>query len=475
MRASTALLGLALEASPDAAAAAATVVDHVAREQRLLPAVYLARGGRLRCAALRGYWQARDGLPGHAGIMGRTYREGTELVVQDVSASEHYLEANPGVVAEACFPLRAGGLTVGVLNVESREPLRDGDLDDLRECARALGARIEELGGLPSESATQRLLRHVAEIADLQDAAAVADALLHAALDLVPLGSALLARTTGAGGALRPAVAAGPLVGVLRAARLESIGAWVEDGISVFTVGENGAPPAADLTDLRAAGVETLVAVGLFAHGELLGVLVLASDEPAAIGTDDVELLEQLATHGAACLRTAELMGSLRERAETDPLTGLGHHATFHEALAGSHRRPTTAVVVCDIDGFKALNDTYGHGHGDRILCGLADAMSSSLRRGDRLFRIGGDEFAALLAVESRDQALGAANRLRDAVLEARLGVTVSIGVAVPHAGETDAAVLARADRALYSVKEAGRDGVALANDEPLPSTPAIG
>jgi len=378
-------------------------------------------------------------------------------------------------VAEACFPLRAGGLTVGVLNIESREPLRDGDLDDLRECARALGARIEELGGLPSESATQRLLRHVAEIADLQDAAAVADALLHAALDLVPLGSALLARTTGAGGALRPAVAAGPLVGVLRAARLESIGAWVEDGISVFTVGENDAPPAADLTDLRAAGVETLVAVGLFAHGEMLGALVLASDEPAAIGTDDVELLEQLATHGAACLRTAELMGSLRERAETDPLTGLGHHATFHEALASSHRRPTTAVVVCDIDGFKALNDTYGHGHGDRILCGLADAMSSSLRRGDRLFRIGGDEFAALLAVESRDQALGAANRLRDAVLEARLGVTVSIGVAVPHAGETDAAVLARADRALYSVKEAGRDGVALANDEPLPSTPAVG
>ncbi len=475
MRVSSALLGLALEAAPDAAAAAATVVDHIAREQRLLPAVYLARGGRLRCTALRGYWQARDGLPGRAGVMGRTYREGTEMIVQDVSASEHYFDANPAVVAEACFPLRAGGLTVGVLNIESRAPLRDGDLDYLRECASALGARIDELGGLPSESGTQRLLRHVAEIADLQDATAVADALLDAALDLVPLGSALLARTTGAAGALRPSVASGPLASVLRAAPLESIGAWVEDGISLFTVGEQAAPAAANLAELRASGVETLVAVALFAHGELLGALVLASDEPAIVGTDDVELLERLATHGAACLQTAGLMGSLRERAETDPLTGLGHHATFHEALASSHRRPTTAVVVCDIDGFKALNDTYGHGHGDRILCGLADAMSSSLRRGDRLFRIGGDEFAALLAVESRDQALGAANRLRDAVLEARLGVTVSVGVAVPHAGETDVAVLARADRALYSVKAAGRDGVALANDEPLPSTPAIG
>ena len=168
-------------------------------------------------------------------------------------------------------------------------------------------------------------------------------------------------------------------------------------------------------------------------------------------------------------------MGSLRERAESDPLTGLGHHATFHEALAGSHRRPTTAVVVCDIDGFKLLNDTYGHGHGDRVLCGVADAMSTALRRGDRLFRVGGDEFAALLAVETSEQALGAAVRLREAVVEARLGVTMSVGVAVPQAGETDAALLARADRALYSVKAAGRDGVALANDEPLPATPSLG
>jgi diguanylate cyclase (GGDEF)-like protein len=476
MRLTSALLGLALEGAPDAAAAAATVVDHVARERRLLPAVYLARGGRLRCAALRGYWQARDGLPGRAGIMGRTYRTATEVVVPDVTASADYLEANPGVVAEACFPVLCGGLTVGVLNVESREPLQESDLEHLRACARALGTRIEELGGLPPESATQRLLRHVAGLAALQDPDAVADGLLNAALDLVPLSSALLARTSGRDGHLRPSCAAGPLAPVLRDAGLESIADWVQDGISCFTVGEPAPPPAAaSLADLRAAGVETMIAVGLFVQGELLGALVLASAEPAVINTDDVELLEQLATHAAACLRTAELMGSLRERAESDPLTGLGHHATFHEALAGSHRRPTTAVVVCDIDGFKLLNDTYGHGHGDRVLCGVADAMSSALRRGDRLFRVGGDEFAALLAVESREQALGAAARLREAVVQARLGVTVSIGVAVPRADETDVALLARADRALYSVKAAGRDGVALANDEPLTAPPALG
>ena len=475
MRLTSAVLGPALQSAPDAAAAATTVVDHIAGEQRLLPAVYLARGGRLRCAALHGYWQARDGLPGTAGIMGRTYRTATEVVVPDVSASADYLEANPGVVAEACFPLLAGGLTVGVLDVESREPLPKRPRAPARvrgrprrahRGARRPAPRVRH----PAPAAPRRRL------AALQDADAVADALLNAALDLVPLGSALLARTTAAtaacGRRARPArwrrSCATP--GSSRSRT------WVQDGISCFTVGQPEAPPAAaSLADLRAAGVETMIAVGLFVQGELLGALVLASAEPAVINTDDVELLEQLATHGAACLRTAELMGSLRERAESDPLTGLGHHATFHEALAGSHRRPTTAVVVCDIDGFKLLNDTYGHGHGDRVLCGVADAMSSALRRGDRLFRVGGDEFAGLLAVESREQAL------RRRAAPARGGRGGAPGGHGLHRGGRSARGRDRRRAAgagrprRDSVKAAGRDGVALANDEPLPATPALG
>jgi diguanylate cyclase (GGDEF)-like protein len=131
-------------------------------------------------------------------------------------------------------------------------------------------------------------------------------------------------------------------------------------------------------------------------------------------------------------------------------------------------------VVVCDLDGFKRLNDCYGHQHGDRVLRGVAGALTSALRRGDRLYRIGGDEFAALLLVADQAEALEAALRLRAAVQRAALGVTVSIGIAVPGDGESDAAVLARADRALYRVKDAGRDGVAVAEDEPQPIAPPL-
>jgi diguanylate cyclase (GGDEF)-like protein len=189
---------------------------------------------------------------------------------------------------------------------------------------------------------------------------------------------------------------------------------------------------------------------------------------------DDLDLLELLAAHAATCLRSADVVRSLRERAATDPLTGLGHHATFHDQLAHVHRRPSTAVILVDVDGFKRLNDIFGHQHGDRVLREIAAALGGALRRGDTLFRIGGDEFAALLAVSDPDEALEAGARLRAAVTDANLGVTVSIGVAVPHEGESDAALLARADSALYRVKRAGRDGVALADDEPLPVAPPL-
>jgi diguanylate cyclase (GGDEF)-like protein len=457
MRETTALLGLAVDGAPSAVDALQAVVEHLAAEDRFVPTVHLARAGRLRRVATSGQWVAEDGILPSSGAVGRAYRTASEVV----GAAAAGADGSEVVREGACLPILAAGRAVGVVDIRSNEPLTTDDLRELRACAAALGRRLETHPEATADDGARRLLRHMVDMAALEDGHAIAGALLGAALDLVALQSAVLVRTTPAGA--RPTTAIGPLANTLRAARHEPIVARVRAGSSCATTAIPDAPAPADLAELRAAGIESLAAVGLHAGGELTGVLVLASGDRTRVSTDDVELLEQLAAHAASCLHASERLQSLRDRAASDPLTGLGHHATFHAALAESHRRPRTAVVVCDLDGFKRLNDTHGHAHGDRVLCGVADAMSGALRRGDRLFRIGGDEFAALVAVESDAQALDAATRLRDAVAAARLGVTASVGVAVPHDGESDASLLARADRALYAAKAGGRDGVKLA------------
>jgi diguanylate cyclase (GGDEF)-like protein len=483
MRETTALLGLAVDGAPSAVDAAQAVVDHLASERHFVPAVYLGRSGRLRRVASSGQWVAEDGISPATGAVGRAYRTGSEVVEaraadgvgsEVVEARAAHRTGSEAVQAGAadgdggdvlawttCLPILAAELTLGVLELRSKQRLTSEDLEHARGCAAALGRRIETHPDQPADDGARRLLRHMVDMGALEDGHAIAGALLGAALDLAPLQSAVLVRTTPAGA--RPTTAVGPLADALRAARHEPIVARVRAGSSCATTPTPDAPAPADLRELRAAGIESLVAVGLHVDGELTGVLVLASSDRTPLDTDDVELLEQLAAHAASCLRASERLQSLRDRAASDPLTGLGHHATFHEALGSSHRRPRTAVVLCDLDGFKRLNDTHGHAHGDRVLCGVADAMTAALRRGDRLFRIGGDEFAGLLAVESDAEALDAATRLRDAVAAAQLGVTASVGVAVPRDGETDASLLARADRALYAAKAGGRDGVKLA------------
>ncbi|MEA2279207.1 MAG: hypothetical protein QOI62_41 [Solirubrobacteraceae bacterium] len=320
--------------------------------------------------------------------------------------------------------------------------------------------------------AARRLLGHVSDLAAQQDPDAIGRTAMLAALDVVDCDSGAVV-VAGPGGVLKPVCAAGPLAGALAEADHEAIVAWLGDERSFLATASRPTVPA--VAELRRAGARVIAAVALRVQGDVRGLLLVACSHHVAIAPDGLELLEELGCATAAGLRNAELLRELRERAASDALTGLGHYATFHQRLSQSHRRPTTAVVLCDVDGFKRLNDTYGHGHGDRVLRGVADAMAGALRRGDELFRIGGDEFAALVSVRSAAEAADAAGRLRDAVNVARLGVTVSVGVAVPHAGEPDAALLARADRALYTVKASGRDGVAVADDAPLPASPPVG
>ncbi|HZS63314.1 MAG TPA: GGDEF domain-containing protein [Xanthobacteraceae bacterium] len=173
--------------------------------------------------------------------------------------------------------------------------------------------------------------------------------------------------------------------------------------------------------------------------------------------------------------------------AATDTLTGVLNRRGFLEKTqALIARRPLRSkrvtALMFDLDHFKSINDRFGHAAGDEALRVFAQTISTTMREGDIIGRLGGEEFAALLPGAARDAGV-AAERVRAAFERVgveigghRMNATVSIGAADADARDCNIErLLARADAALYAAKEGGRNRVAFAADEMLPSPPAPG
>lgn len=160
----------------------------------------------------------------------------------------------------------------------------------------------------------------------------------------------------------------------------------------------------------------------------------------------------------------------LETLAVTDPLTGLSNRAllrsTLEQAIQQNHRggAPMTLVSL-DLDHFKLINDSLGHEAGDTVLRGVGDLLHRRIRRADRVFRVGGEEFLALLYGTNAEDGLRVAEELRDAIGSLPLlpgrSVTVSVGVAALRPGEDWTEWMKRGDENLYRAKSAGRDRVA--------------
>jgi diguanylate cyclase (GGDEF)-like protein len=160
---------------------------------------------------------------------------------------------------------------------------------------------------------------------------------------------------------------------------------------------------------------------------------------------------------------------ALQERAERDPLTGLHNRTllatTLEQATERARRSGTPMTLLAlDLDDFKAVNDEYGHGAGDRVLRGVAIVLLARLRKSDLAFRLGGEEFLAFLYGTDEEDGRRVAEELRAAV-EARAmlpdrAVTVSIGVAAFSRDENWEAWMRRCDRKLYDAKAMGRNRI---------------
>jgi diguanylate cyclase (GGDEF)-like protein/putative nucleotidyltransferase with HDIG domain len=209
--------------------------------------------------------------------------------------------------------------------------------------------------------------------------------------------------------------------------------------------------------------------------GDVVGVVWV--DDPAdrlLPTTDRLQALRAFANQASAAIESGRRLEHMRHLAEHDPLTGLRNRREFEPRI---ERRMAgdagVALLVCDLDNFKRVNDSLGHQAGDEILRRFAEVLRTCMRGSDVPTRLGGEEFAIVLPGTPGDEALTVAERLRLAVRaefrEFATPVSVSVGIAAASPDlDTASELLRAANRALYAAKRLGRDRCVLYHAETL-------
>ncbi|CAN5144388.1 hypothetical protein BH11PSE10_BH11PSE10_07250 [soil metagenome] len=202
-------------------------------------------------------------------------------------------------------------------------------------------------------------------------------------------------------------------------------------------------------------------------NGLALGTLAILSTEPREFDAHNQALLRDLSVSVMTAIESRHRALTLRQMATTDALTGLANRIQFQSALALELRQAQQAgqpiaALYLDLDGFKGVNDSLGHGAGDAVLREVAQRLSAQMRHGETLARMGGDEFAIVMRGGAD---LHAAQALAERIVTAlrqpvtlrggeQVPVGVSIGIAVQDAGTVDiAGLIEQADHALYKAK----------------------
>jgi diguanylate cyclase (GGDEF)-like protein len=230
--------------------------------------------------------------------------------------------------------------------------------------------------------------------------------------------------------------------------------------------------PAYRLRGLAAVKVIPLRAEPLKAGDPaVLGTLVLGSTCAGVFDQERMRQLELVALQAGESVLRARLFDATERLATTDGLTGLTNHRTFQgrldEHLHSAQRYGRkVSLVICDIDHFKSVNDTYGHPVGDQVLKGVAKVLAKEARTTDVVARYGGEEFALVMPETDTAGAMVIAERIRERIgklvtetEQGPLRVTMSLGVATyPQDAELKAELVERADGCLYHAKRHGRN-----------------
>jgi diguanylate cyclase (GGDEF)-like protein len=232
-------------------------------------------------------------------------------------------------------------------------------------------------------------------------------------------------------------------------------------------------PPSLEGKELVHSGL----AVPVPGESGPIGFIAIYSRSPAYRFEEDmVGELEQLAKRAGPAIENARRFREARQLADLDALTGLHNQRYFHETLAREVARAQRygrrlALIVFDLDDFKAINDRIGHLSGDAVLAETAERVLEAVRTADIACRVGGDEFAVILPEASNEDADLLYHRLRGAISSRPVRqagrLFVSAGIAELKPDDDPKAFFERADEALYRAKELGKGQVVEAAVEP--------
>jgi diguanylate cyclase (GGDEF)-like protein len=223
--------------------------------------------------------------------------------------------------------------------------------------------------------------------------------------------------------------------------------------------------------------IDGLACFPMLVGGQPVGMILV--QETAPLTLQDCRALEAAAALGAISIRNMQTLIETRENSLRDGLTGCFNRAHAVETLSAELRRAQRAktplsMIMFDVDKFKAVNDSYGHLAGDQLLAEVGKRLAEQLRTSDVKCRYGGDEFLLILPDTPAGGARQVAESLRYElsrislpVTDAEVTMTVSVGVVTAVKNEVDAqALIARADKALYRAKHAGRNRVVVAETD---------
>jgi diguanylate cyclase (GGDEF)-like protein len=380
-----------------------------------------------------------------------------------------------GVVVAIAAGAAAAALALLLLIVWLvRDTNKGGQDERLAELVADMNTRMEAMVGDLSEALERaqeegRRNRMLGELAGTIDLDEVLTRTLDAA-GAMPGVDAALARIDGGGEA--------PIIATL--------GLSTEEAQRQAIAGPPGGPEARSISlvyqyptemvsnDGPASLIHSGLAVPIQAESGSIGFIAVFSRSRTHTWNDDeVRELEELAMRAGPAIENAKRFREARQLADLDALTGLHNRRYFHETLARevarAHRYDRRlALIVFDLDDFKAINDRIGHLAGDAVIAESAERVRDVVRSADIACRVGGDEFAVILPESTLADADQLYRRLQAALSARPIGqagrLSFSAGVAELKAEDDPEAFFERADEALYSAKERGKAQVVASN-----------